>query len=157
MNTMRNRMMRQSVKSPTSMSFYIKCDENNNIEFIGDKNREVKCGEIWMAKMSEQDGSIQGGCRPVFIISNDKNNQYSTIVNAIPFTTKMNKRNLPCHVEIWDYEKYGLYSPSTLMVEQTTTILKEKLIHRMGEIADIDMIMRICRAMQIQFPFLDLR
>ena len=77
-------------------------------------------------------------------------------MNVIPMTTKMNKRNLPCHVEIWDYEKYGLTAPSTIMVEQITTIQKENLRYYMGSISDLDMLMRIFRAMQAQFPMLSI-
>ena len=136
-------------------TFYIKYNDND-VEFIGAENHTVKCGEIWMADLMEKSGSIQSGYRPVLIISNNKNNYYSTVVNAIPLTTKMNKRHLPCHVEIWNYKKYGLTAPSTLMVEQVTTIEKENLRYYMGEIKDVDMLMRICRAMQSQFPVIDM-
>ena len=156
MNTATNRrtITRHSGKSTQSMMFFIKY-ENDNVEFIGAESRSVKCGEIWMANLPSNDGSIQGGHRPIFIISNNKNNQHSTVINAIPMTTKMNKRNLPCHVEIWDYKKYGLTAPSTLLIEQLTTVQKENLRYYMGEITDVDMLMRICRAMQSQFPILD--
>ena len=107
-----------------------------------------------MAEISGKSGSIQSGHRPVFILSNNKNNKCSTVLNVIPMTTKMNKRNLPCHVEIWDYKRYGLNAPSTLMVEQITTIEKESLRYYMGEVADVDILTRIYRAMKSQFPVL---
>ena len=138
-----------------SYTFYVKYN-SNNVEFIGADSRVVKCGEIWMAYLSEYDGSIQGGHRPVFVISNNKNNKYSTVINVIPLTTKMNKRNLPCHVEIFDHTKYGLIAPSTILVEQLTTIKKENLKYYIGSINDVDMLMRIYRAMQSQFPILDI-
>ena len=81
-----------------------------------------KCGEIWMCNLVNKDGSVQTGYRPVFVLSNDKNNTYAPTLNIIPLTTKMNKRKLPIHVELWDYEKYGLKAPSTLMIEQITTV-----------------------------------
>ena len=140
----------------SNKKFFVKYS-NQNVEFIGAESRDVKCGEIWMASLPVQNGSVQGGYRPVFIISNDKNNHYSTVINVIPMTTKMNKRNLPCHVEIWDYEKYGLASPSTLLVEQISTIRKDDLKYYIGKITDIDMLMRIYRAMQSQFPVLDIK
>jgi len=155
MNTTRYGTTRVA-KSCKPMTFFVKCD-NNDVEFIGAESRAVKCGEIWMANIPEKEGSIQGGHRPVYIISNDKNNEHSKVVNVIPMTTKMNKRNLPCHVEIWDYEKYGLTAPSTIMVEQITTIQKENLRYYMGSISDLDMLMRIFRAMQAQFPMLSIQ
>lgn len=136
-------------------TFFVKC-VNDNIKFIGAENRDIKCGEIWMAYLPENNGSIQGGHRPVFVVSNNKNNQHSTVINVIPMTTKMNKRNLPCHVEIWNHNKYGLTAPSTLLIEQLTTIQKENFKYYMGEIKDVDMLMCIYKSMQAQFPILNI-
>lgn len=133
---------------------FVACTKDG-LAFIGNANREIKCGEIWMAQLPKKEGSIQGGYRPVLIISNDKNNKHSTVVNVVPMTTKMNKRKLPCHVEIWDYEKCGLTAPSTLMLEQITTIRKETMLYRMGKIDDVKMLLQIVRAMQMQFPILN--
>ena len=111
-----------------------------------------KCGEIWMCNLSESEGSIQGGYRPVFIVSNDKNNTYSPTINIIPITTKMNKRKLPVHVELWNYQRYGLKAPSTLMVEQTTTVALSSLDKYIGKILDKNVLGDISRAMRVQFP-----
>ncbi len=111
-----------------------------------------KCGEIWMCNLSESEGSIQSGYRPVFIVSNDKNNTYSQTINIIPITTKMNKRKLPVHVELWNYQRYGLKAPSTLMVEQTTTVALSSLDKYIGKILDKNVLGDISRAMRVQFP-----
>jgi len=111
-----------------------------------------KCGEIWMCNLSEREGSIQSGYRPVFIVSNDKNNTYSPTINIIPITTKMNKRKLPVHVELWNYQRYGLKAPSTLMVEQTTTVALSSLDKYIGKILDKNVLGDISRAMRVQFP-----
>lgn len=111
-----------------------------------------KCGEIWMCNLSESEGSIQSGYRPVFIVSNDKNNTYSPTINIIPITTKMNKRKLPVHVELWNYQRYGLKAPSTLMVEQTTTVALSSLDKYIGKILDKNVLGDISRAMRVQFP-----
>jgi mRNA interferase MazF len=116
--------------------------------------QEPKFLEIWMADLGERSGSLQSGRRPVLIVSNDKNNKYSSVLNVIPMTTKMNKRNLPCHVEIYDYEKFGLNAPSTIMVEQLTVVDKESLMFRVGKINDDRILMEICDAMAVQFPVL---
>ena len=110
--------------------------------------------EIWMADLGERSGSLQSGRRPVLIVSNDKNNRYSSVLNVIPMTTKMNKRNLPCHVEIYDYEKFGLNAPSTIMVEQLTVVDKKDPMFRIGKINDDRILMEICDAMAVQFPVL---
>ena len=116
--------------------------------------QEPKFLEIWMADLGERSGSLQSGRRPVLIVSNDKNNRYSSVLNVIPMTTKMNKRNLPCHVEIYDYEKFGLNAPSTIMVEQLTVVDKKSLMFRVGKIDDDRILMEICDAMAVQFPVL---
>ena len=107
-----------------------------------------------MADLGERSGSLQSGRRPVLIVSNDKNNRYSSVLNVIPMTTKMNKRNLPCHVEIYDYEKFGLNAPITIMVEQLTVVDKKDLMFRIGKINDDRILMDICDAMAVQFPVL---
>lgn len=111
-------------------------------------------GEIWTCNLSENEGSIQGGYRPVFIVSNDKNNTYSSTINIIPITSKMNKRKLPVHVELWNYQKYGLRSPSTIMIEQTTTVTLESLDKYIGKILDRNVLGDISRAMTVQFPII---
>lgn len=121
---------------------------NNN---SNEKSRP-KCGEIWMCNLSESKGSIQSGYRPVFVISNDKNNTYSSTINIIPITTKMNKRKLPVHVELWNYQRYGLKAPSTMMVEQTTTVAIASLDKYIGKILDPNVLGDISRAMRVQFP-----
>ena len=116
--------------------------------------QEPKFLEIWMADLGERSGSLQSGRRPVLVVSNDKNNRYSSVLNVIPMTTKMNKRNLPCHVEIHDYERFGLNAPSTIMVEQLTVVDKKDLMFRVGKINDDMILMEICDAMAVQFPVL---
>lgn len=115
---------------------------------------EPKFLEIWMADLGEKSGSVQSGRRPVLIVSNDKNNRYSSVVNIMPMTTKMNKRNLPCHVELYNYERFGLNAPSTIMVEQLTSIDKRNLLFKIGKIDDNKVLSEICRAMTAQFPVL---
>lgn len=113
-----------------------------------------RCGEIWMCNLVTKDGSIQSGYRPVFILSNDKNNTYSTTLNIIPITSKMNKRRLPVHVELWSYQRYGLKSPSTMLVEQIMTISIDNLDRYIGKVSDNETLCDISRAIAIQFPIL---
>lgn len=123
----------------------------NNENIITEKSRP-KCGEIWMCNLPAGEGSIQNGYRPVFILSNDKNNTYSPTINIIPITKKMNKRKLPVHVELWDYQRYGLKSPSTIVVEQTTTVTLGRFDKYIGKIPDKNILSKISRAMRVQFP-----
>lgn len=114
------------------------------------------CGELWMCLLPKNDGSVQAGYRPVFVISNNKNNTYAPTVNVIPLTTKMNKRQLPIHVELQEYEKYGLKKPSTLLVEQITTVPLSCLDKRIGRIEDEQTLDAIRDAINVQFPILQM-
>lgn len=113
-----------------------------------------RCGEIWMCNLTSKEGSIQSGYRPVFILSNDMNNTYSPTLNIIPITSKMNKRRLPVHVELWSYKDYGLRTPSTLLVEQIMTIPSSYLDKYIGKVNDDETLNDISKAMLVQFPIL---
>ena len=143
--------MNTTVRKNQKMTLFVNYHDDN-VEYIDSKNHAICCCDIWMAKLENHSGSIQSGFRPVLIISNDKNNKYSSVVNIIPMTTKMNKRNLPCHVEIWDYKRFGLAAPSTLMVEQITTIPKDNLLYYIGKIDDEYILHNLYNAMMAQFP-----
>lgn len=58
--------------------------------------------DIFMARLSEDTdgGSLQAGFRPVLIVSNDKANQYSPVINIIPITSKKRKNcQLMCYLK----------------------------------------------------------
>lgn len=109
--------------------------------------------EIWMCWLPENNGSVQGGYRPVFVSSNDMNNKYAPTLNVIPITSK-SKRRIPVHVELENYRDYGLTLRSTLLVEQITTVTADSLDHRIGKITDGATLRRISEAMLLQLPCL---
>lgn len=114
-----------------------------------------QCGDIWMCELPGSSGSVQKGYRPVFILSNNQNNKHSNTINVMPITSKMKRKSLPCHVELEDYEDYGLSEPSMILVEQLTTISKDCLRRKVGCIENTAVLVRICKAMSVQFPVLD--
>ena len=109
-----------------------------------------------MCRLERKGGSVQGGYRPVLVVSNNKNNTYSPTLNIIPLTSKMHKRKLPVHVELWSYEQYGLKAPSILLIEQITTIQAEELEQYIGKVSDCETLKSIWRAIIIQFPILEM-
>ena len=121
---------------------------------LENNNSRPRCGEIWMCNIETREGSVQSGYRPVFILSNDKNNEYSPTLNIIPITTKMNKRRLPVHVELWSYKEFGLKAPSTMLVEQIMTISVENLDKYIGKVSDKMILKSIVKAISIQFPII---
>lgn len=59
--------------------------------------KSIKRGQVWFYKpTSTPAGSIQRGPRPVIIVSNEVLNRTSSVVLAVPCTTKI-KRNFPTH------------------------------------------------------------
>ena len=113
------------------------------------------CGEIWTCHLGDNDPGVQSGYRPVLILSNDRNNLFSAAVNVAPLTTRMNKRRLPVHIELWDYEAYGLKAPSTILIEQTTTVNINRLDFRIGKISDENVLRNVWKAIETQFAIRD--
>lgn len=98
-------------------------------------------GEVWFAELGEHPGtSVQEGCRPAFIMSNNMANTHSETVTVVPMTSKMKKPNLPTHVALAssDIEKRPVccspLEPSMILAEQITTIGKSALKNCVGRI-----------------------
>ena len=87
--------------------------------------------EYWYAHIPVDYGTnIQGGDRPVLIISNDEGNLNSGTVIVLPLTTHMKRLNLPCHVVVASPLKET--ERSTVLVEQIVTLDKRQLERKLG-------------------------
>lgn len=99
-------------------------------------------GEIWVAQLgSHPNTSVQEGCRPVLIVSNDRGNHSANTVVVLPLTSQIKRSELPSHVELHREELFcfsaeGLVSVSMVLAEQITTISKSALSVRIGKIHD---------------------
>lgn len=83
---------------------------------------DVKRGDIWYIKSGYMTtGSEQRSGRPAVIVSNDKNNQHSTTVEVVYFTTQQ-KHDLPTHVVV-----HGTCKRSIALCEQITTVSVERI------------------------------
>lgn len=99
--------------------------------------RAVKRGEVWYANLGCFDNtSVQRGCRPVLVVSNDASNEKSGMVTVVPLTTKMKKTWYPSHVYINEsHIKRGSgnpLQPSQVLVEQIRTVDKGDLQNKVG-------------------------
>ncbi len=92
-------------------------------------NYKISRGEIYMADLGVGLGSVQGGTRPVVIVSNSLNNKFSPTVNVLPITSQT-KNSIPVHVNIGI--ESGLPKESTVLVEQILTVDKRKLTKQLG-------------------------
>lgn len=91
--------------------------------------------EVWYANLPLRKGScVQGGNRPVVIVSNDICNEVNSVITVAPMTRQMKKLNLPTHA-IVDGPDGG---QSVVLAEQIMTIDKSCLDNRLGRIKDND-------------------
>lgn len=93
-------------------------------------NKIIKRGDIYWAQLNAH-GSVQGGIRPVIVISNNKGNMYSPTVIVVPLTSNLNKTKLPTHVFV--SVKTGIPKDSLALMEQIITINKTQLGEKIGE------------------------
>lgn len=135
------------------MNSYLKQKKENRYMYTSmnrTNNLIVKRGDIFYADLPVY-GSVQGGCRPVVIISNDMNNKFSPTVQIIPLTSQQKKKNLPVHVCIDEIEGM-LAKKSQALVEQLTTVDKCVLMSKKGSLSTA-IINQIESAIRIQFGF----
>jgi mRNA interferase MazF len=90
--------------------------------------QDVKWGEVYYADLPIKENScVQGGRRPVVVVSNNIGNEYSSAINVIPMTSNLKKLGLPTHVQI-----DCLSRPSIALCEQLMTIDKNQILDRVG-------------------------
>lgn len=103
--------------------------------------------EIWYARLPmDRRTSVQGGARPVLIISNDVCNERSSIVTVIPMTTQIKHPGQPTHVVLT--LKDG--TQSMLLAEQIMPLDKGYLDRKIEACTDGSTIGRIETAVREQ-------
>ena len=113
-------------------------------------------GEVWFAQLGYHSGtSVQAGCRPVFVVSNDTGNHHATTIVVLPMTTRLKRSELPTHVELCqsDLTKADLNRPladSMILAEQITTISKAALRNYIGKVEDCRKLNEIDNAVKVQ-------
>lgn len=110
---------------------------------------DIKRGEIYFADVTKYDskGSEQSGKRPVLILQNNIGNKFSPTTIIAIVTTK-SKRNLPTHVEIHRDNINKLRNDSVVELEQITTIDKDRLKFKIGELSMEDNV-RVMEAIKV--------
>lgn len=92
-----------------------------------------KRGEIYYIERYPSTGSEQTAGRPAIIVSNDKNNMFSSVVEVV-FLTTQTKNDLPTHVEIRSGSKL-----STALCEQVNSISTDRVGDYGGMCTDAEM------------------
>lgn len=110
---------------------------------------EIKKYDIVHCNLGFNKGSIQSNSRYCVVVSNNKANKYSPVIQIIPFTTSETKAKLPTHIYI-DKPLYGLKKPSTLLGEQILSLNKIDITKKVGNITDKDLQNKIDDILRIQ-------
>ena len=117
--------------------------------------KDVRRGEIWFAELGVHPGTtVEEGCRPVIVISNDTANTRSESVAVIPMTSKMKKYYLPSHLPIYkedltDTDPARPFKDCMLLAEQVTTISRSAFLNCLGRIRDAEKMSAIENALLV--------
>lgn len=94
----------------------------------------MKRGEIYFIRSNyQEEGSEQRSNRPAVIVSNNKINKNSEVVEIVYMTTRP-KTDLPTHVFI-----RSALSPSTLLCEQVCSVSKQRIGEMIGKLTKEEM------------------
>ena len=94
--------------------------------------------------------SVQGGVRPVIVVSNNKANTYSSVITVVPLTSRIyKKRYLPTHVFISKYDMTGIRKGSLALAEQVMSISTKCIIEKCGRVNKWSLD-RVLKAVRIQ-------
>ena len=89
--------------------------------------------DIWIARLPlDSARHVQGGIRPVLVVSGNQANSRSSVVSVIPLTSKRKHMEMSTHICLTGY---GLRCPSVVLVEQITTIDKRELLFPIGHLS----------------------
>lgn len=102
-------------------------------------------GEVYLAEIPEEEGSIQCGKRPVLIVSNEV---VDNKIHIIPLTTKLKKQKLPTHLTILA-ENTFLLKDSMALAEAEMPIEIDSLMVKLGEFND-DIMNEVFNIIKIQ-------
>jgi mRNA interferase MazF len=112
----------------------------------------IKRGEIYLAALDPVVGKEISKTRPVVIVSNDKNNEFSGTVTILPVTSKNLKRIYPFEVFL-SKGSGNLPKDSKVKADQIRTLDKRRIIRVIGklrkdEIDEIEKALRIHLALR---------
>jgi mRNA interferase MazF len=110
----------------------------------------IKRWEIYKANLDPTIGSEQGKSRPVVIISENNINDLLNTVNIIPLTSRKNDRRIYPNEVLIEQSKFGLINESIVLCQQIRTIDKRRLLHKYGEITDIEIQDKIIESLCFQ-------
>ena len=91
----------------------------------------IKRGEIYLAALDPVMGREIAKTRPVVVVSNDKNNEYSGTVTILPLTSKNTQAVYPFEVFL-SRGNANLPKDSKIKADQIRTLDKSRIIKGIG-------------------------
>lgn len=107
----------------------------------------IKRGDVVLAGLDPAIGKEIAKTRPVVVVSNDVNNQYSSTVTVLPVTSKNLEKIYPFEVFI-PQGKSNLPKDSKVKADQIRTLDRRRLIKFIGKLEPEDL-EAIDKALQI--------
>lgn len=95
---------------------------------------DMRIGEIYLMKF-EGTGHEQNGWRPGIIFQNNKGNEHSPNVIALPLTTEIKKKSQPTHVVV-SADDSGLKYDSMVLCENPEKMSKERIGKYITKLSD---------------------
>lgn len=110
--------------------------------------KNIQRGDVFLCDLSPTVGSEQGGARrPVVILQNNLGCKFSSVVTVVSITSQIQKAKMPTHVEL-SAKLHGLEKDSVALGEQSRTICKSRLVHKLTTLDEITM-RKIFRAVML--------
>jgi mRNA interferase MazF len=94
---------------------------------------KIKRGNIFLAGLDPVIGKEISKTRPVVVISNDLNNQFSGTVTVLPITSKNSEKTYPFEVFLAG-GTFGLTKDSKIKTDQIRTLDKRRLLKFIGKL-----------------------
>jgi mRNA interferase MazF len=107
----------------------------------------IKRGEIHLAALDPTIGREIAKTRPVVIVSNDVNNQFSGTVSVLPITSKNLQKIYPFEAML-SKGAGNLPKNSKVKADQIRTLDKRRIVKHIGRLSDEDMI-RVDTALKV--------
>ena len=113
------------------------------------REEEIFRGEIYYVYPAGNVDSEQMAGRPAIVVSNDKANQHSSVLEMVYLTTRA-KNSLPTHVDITSVER-----PSIALCEQIHSVAKSRVGCFIAKCTEKEMAMidgALCVSLGIELP-----
>ena len=112
----------------------------------------IKRGEVYLACLDPVIGKEIAKTRPVVVISNNKNNEFSGTVSILPLTSKHLEQTFPFEVFL-SKGMANLPKDSKIKADQIRSIDKGRLFHLIGKVNN-DAMASIEKAVKIHLQLL---